>query len=172
MSQAHLLAFKADLDAIKSGSRFYHPTVNYGDRFGRDSSVANLVKHLTANQNSPAMALTDAMRFLAMNVLCYFKEAEQTTAVDALCGVTARRIPIFNGEGSVTTTSLAYDQTAISAKLSSLRDLGRYEDTANRHVKDRRPPGRLRRRHQPAAAARGRRAIKPAMSTDRTILPS
>lgn len=65
MSQAHLLAFKADLDAIKSGSRFYHPTVNYGDRFGRDSSVANLVKHLTASQNGPAaMTLTDAMGYL------------------------------------------------------------------------------------------------------------
>ena len=65
MSQAHLLAFKADLDAIKSGSRFYHPTVNYGDRFGRDSSAANLVKHLTASQNGPtAMTLTDAMGLL------------------------------------------------------------------------------------------------------------
>lgn len=65
MSLAQLQAFMADLDAIKSGSRFYHPTVNYGDRFGRDSSVANLVRHLTANPNSAAMTLADAMGHLS-----------------------------------------------------------------------------------------------------------
>jgi hypothetical protein len=60
MSLAHLNAFKADVDAIKSGSRFYHPTVNYGDRFGRESSVANLVTYLNVNLHA-SLGLVEAM---------------------------------------------------------------------------------------------------------------
>ncbi len=64
MSQAHLDAFKADVEAIKSGSRlFYRPTVNYGDRFGRDSSVANLVTHLSGALAGPSMGLVEAVAF-------------------------------------------------------------------------------------------------------------
>lgn len=62
MSQVKLQAFIADVTALKQGSRFYHPSINIDDRFGRDTSVKGLINYLRGHfVAAQPMTLSDAV---------------------------------------------------------------------------------------------------------------
>jgi hypothetical protein len=64
MSLAHFNAFVTDLVAIKHGSRFYHPTMNFADRLGPETSVMGLISHLQTNIAGAPFTMAAAMGHL------------------------------------------------------------------------------------------------------------
>jgi hypothetical protein len=64
MSLAHFNAFLLDVQTLKSGSRFYHPTVNLDPNSYWQTSLMGLIQHLQANINGGPMTLNAAMQHL------------------------------------------------------------------------------------------------------------